>query len=43
MTKQRHNDSWRTLCSLCNFAVKLLTLRKLQSWSYPAVKTATWS
>jgi len=31
----------RSLCSLWNFAVRL-TMRKLESWSYPTVKTA-WS
>jgi len=31
----------RSLCSLWNFSVKL-TMRKLDSWSYPPVKTA-WS
>jgi len=29
----------RSLCSLWNFAAKL-TARKLESWSYPTVKTA---
>jgi len=31
----------RSLCSLWNFAVKL-TMRKLESWGYPTMKTA-WS